>query len=191
MSESGEQATAIVGNMLDFVRRDNTAVSSQNMVTLVERSLELAATDYDMKTYLYFDKIAVIREFDGDLPLVPCSGSRIQQVILNILRNGAEAMVIPRQGPPEGSRFIIRLKKSDSRIRLEIEDNGPGMDEEVSKRIFEPFYTTKGIGQGTGLGLSVAYFIITENHNGAFRVESTPGKGTNFIIELPMAEEEN
>ena len=191
LSDSGEQASAIVGNMLDFIQRENSAVSTHNMVQLVERSLELAATDYDMKSYLYFDKIEIIREFEDDLPVIPCSGSRIQQVILNILKNGAEAMVIPRQGPPKGSHFVIRLKKTESSIRLEIEDNGPGMEEDVRKRIFEPFYTTKDIGKGTGLGLSVAYFIISENHQGIFRVKSAPGKGSNFIIELPLVRNEN
>ncbi len=191
MAASGEQASAIVGNMLDFVQRDNTAVSSHDMITVIERALELAATDYDMKSYLYIDRIEMIKEFETGLPLVPCSGSRIQQVILNILKNGAEAMVVPRRGPPEGSHFIIRLKRIDSAVRIEIEDNGPGMEESVRKRIFDPFYTTKGIGQGTGLGLSVAYFIISENHKGRFLVESAPGKGTNFIIELPLAEDNN
>ncbi len=69
---------------------------------------------------------------------------------------------------------------------MEIEDNGPGMDEESRKRVFEPFYTTKPVGEGTGLGLSVSYFIITENHGGEMAVESQIGSGTKFIIRLPM-----
>jgi signal transduction histidine kinase len=69
---------------------------------------------------------------------------------------------------------------------MEIEDNGPGMDEAIRKRVFEPFYTTKPVGEGTGLGLSVSYFIITENHGGKIAVESQPGKGTKFIIRLPL-----
>ena len=70
-------------------------------------------------------------------------------------------------------------------MRIEVEDNGPGMDPEVSRRVFEPFYTTKAPGQGTGLGLSVSYFIVTKGHGGSMRVESEPGRGTRFIIELP------
>ena len=73
-------------------------------------------------------------------------------------------------------------------LHMEIEDNGPGMDEKTRKRIFEPFFTTKPVGVGTGLGLSVSYFIITENHGGEMSVESTPGSGTKFIILLPLGE---
>ncbi|MCK5098565.1 MAG: histidine kinase, partial [Desulfobacteraceae bacterium] len=65
-------------------------------------------------------------------------------------------------------------------------DNGPGMDEETRKRVFDPFFTTKPVGVGTGLGLSVAYFIVTENNGGRMSVESELGKGAKFIISLPM-----
>ena len=69
---------------------------------------------------------------------------------------------------------------------IEVEDNGPGMAEETRKRVFEPFFTTKGVGLGTGLGLSVAYFIVTNNHGGSMRVESAQGSGTRFVISLPV-----
>jgi signal transduction histidine kinase len=71
---------------------------------------------------------------------------------------------------------------------IAITDNGPGMPEEIRKRIFEPFYTTKSVGSGTGLGLSIAYFIITENHNGTLDVSSTPGEGTTFTLRLPLTQ---
>lgn len=69
---------------------------------------------------------------------------------------------------------------------IEIEDNGPGIDEKTRKRIFEPFFTTKQVGMGTGLGLSVSYFIISENHGGTMNVQSKPGRGARFIIRLPF-----
>ena len=71
-------------------------------------------------------------------------------------------------------------------IVIEIEDNGPGMDEATCKRVFEPFFTRKSVGKGTGLGLSISYFIVTENHGGRMSVESTPGEGSKFIIKLPV-----
>ena len=74
-------------------------------------------------------------------------------------------------------------------IRIEIKDNGPGMDEETRSKIFDPFFTTKPIGIGTGLGLSVSYFIITQNHQGKIEVISEPGKGATFIIRLPVERE--
>ena len=70
---------------------------------------------------------------------------------------------------------------------IEIEDNGPGMSEDVRKRVFEPFFTTKEVGAGTGLGLSVSYFIVTEVHRGTMTVDSEPGKGTTFSVRLPAA----
>jgi len=84
-------------------------------------------------------------------------------------------------------QFIIRLTKEKSHIRIEISDNGPGMPADVQRRIFEPFFTTKPVGLGTGLGLSVSYMIITQNHNGTFECESKLGEGTKFIIRLPLS----
>ncbi len=83
-------------------------------------------------------------------------------------------------------RFCLRVIPDEQMVRVEIEDNGPGVSEEFQKRIFEPFYTTKEVGVGTGLGLSVSYFIITENHGGTIEIESEPGKGAKFIIRLPI-----
>ena len=86
------------------------------------------------------------------------------------------------------SRFILRVKRDgDAMVCVEIEDNGPGMDEAVQKRIFEPFYTTKSVGVGTGLGLSVSYFIISENHGGTLTVNSAPERGSRFVIRLPVS----
>ena len=83
-------------------------------------------------------------------------------------------------------RFVFRCFKEADQVVFEIEDNGPGIASDIRKRIFEPFFTTKEVGLGTGLGLSVSYFIITENHNGTLAVDSTPGQGTVFTIKLPV-----
>ncbi len=106
-------------------------------------------------------------------------------MLLNIRTNGAQAMQTVKRAPP---RFILRIRKekSSDMIRMEIEDNGPGMDEKNRSKVFDPFFTTKPVGIGTGLGLSVSYFIITENHKGKIDVISEQGKGANFIIQLPV-----
>jgi len=119
------------------------------------------------------------------MPQVKCEASKIQQVIFNILKNGAQVMSESVEKKKE-PRFTLRLMPEEDMARIEIEDNGPGMDEATRKRVFEPFYTTKPVGAGTGLGLSVSYFIITENHGGTMEVESEPGKGAKFIIRLPL-----
>ena len=93
-----------------------------------------------------------------------------------------------REAKTEKPHFLINvnLDKSKTMVRIDIEDNGPGMDEETKKRVFEPFFTTKDPGIGTGLGLSVSYFIITENHGGKMYVKTAIGKGSNFSILLPI-----
>ena len=133
-----------------------------------------------------FRQIEIVREYEEDLPDVQCEAGKIQQVMLNILRNGAEAMQEEREKNKK-PYFILRLahEKERGMVRIEIEDNGPGMDEATRKRVFEPFFTTKPINRGTGLGLSVSYFIIKENHGGEMSVESSSGGGTRFIIRLP------
>jgi len=182
---SGKRAASIIENMLSFARKDNMTTSYQNIVELLDNILDLAETDFNLKEDYDFRNIKIIKEYEENLPLIPCVKSQIQQVILNLLRNGSEAMseISNREKLPF---FILRLKKEAEMIRIEIEDNGPGMDNKTRKRIFEPFFTTKPVDIGTGLGLSVSYFIITENHKGTMNIESEPGKGAKFILRLPL-----
>jgi len=84
------------------------------------------------------------------------------------------------------SQFKISIEMDNSHFIIRVEDNGPGIPADIRKRVFEPFYTTKEVGEGTGLGLSVSYFIITENHKGQMYVESQLNLGTTFIIKLPV-----
>ena len=92
--------------------------------------------------------------------------------------------------PTQSPCIVIRLTNVDQGVRIEVADNGPGMPPEMKRRVFEPFYTTKPPGIGTGLGLSVSYFIVTRGHAGKMWVESSPGRGATFVIELPLASEE-
>ena len=192
--ESGCRAAEIVQNMLSFARKSDAAFSTYNLADLLDQTVDLAGSDYDLKKNFDFRQIEIVREYEADLPDVPCDASKIQQVFLNILRNGAYAMHAENEElrmKNEELRklsFILRLayEQPVGRVRIEIADNGPGMDKATRKRVFEPFFTTKPVGVGTGLGLSVSYFIITENHGGDMSVESTPGEGTTFIISLPV-----
>ncbi len=185
INESGRRVAGIVDNMLSFARKSDTRRSSHSLVELLDKTLELAATDYDLKKHYDFKAIEIKKEYEAGLPCVPCEGAKLQQVLFNIFRNGAQAM---QEAGTTNPRFIVRMRieKERKMIRIEIEDNGPGMDEETRKRVFEPFFTTKPVGVGTGLGLSVSYFIITENHGGEMAVESQPGSGAKFTIRLPL-----
>jgi PAS domain S-box-containing protein len=183
--ESGARAAEIVNSMLSFARKSDATVSSLYPDKLMDEILELAATSYDFKKQYDFKCIEIIKEYADNLPMLSCEGAKIQQVLLNIFRNGAQAMQTAKTKSP---RFILRIfsKGEPEMVHMEIEDNGPGMDEQTRLKVFEPFFTTKPVGIGTGLGLSVSYFIITKNHNGTMDVISEPGKGANFIIRLPV-----
>lgn len=187
--ESGRRAADIVENMLNFARRDETNASQRDLRELLDKTVELARNDYDLKKKYDFRDMEIVREYDPNLPAVCCESGKMQQVFLNLLRNAAEALneMKSATGKPESPKITLRAEVEDDMVRLEVADNGPGIAEEVKRRLFEPFFTTKTVGKGTGLGLSVSYFIITENHGGEMWVESDPGEGTTFIMRLPIA----
>ncbi|OOZ38693.1 hypothetical protein BOW53_14685 [Solemya pervernicosa gill symbiont] len=122
-------------------------------------------------------KASVIREY-GEIPKVECIPSQLNQVFLNLIVNAAHA--IEKQGT-----ITIRTRVDRDSVIIEVSDDGCGIPEDIQHRIFDPFYTTKQVGEGTGLGLSLSYGII-QNHNGDLSVESEPGKGTTFTIRLPL-----
>jgi len=179
--ESGSRAADIIKDMLNFSRSEETQKSPTDIHKVIDLALKFARKDHQLGD---FSKIKVEKIF-GDLPPVNCSAVQIQQVLLNIFKNGAEAMASGPQiaHPP---KFTIQTTNHSDHIHLTIEDSGPGMPETVCKRIFEPFYTTKDQGLGTGLGLSISYYIITQNHNGSIDVVSSPDHGTRFLIKLPI-----
>jgi len=188
VKSAGLRAARIVENMLSFSRKSDHRKSTHYLHDLMEATIELIRNDYSIKKRYDFRSIEILKEYQKNIPPIPCAKNEIQQVLLNILKNGAEAMVDAGIVSP---RFLIRYFRQEDQVVVEIEDNGPGIDQEIKKRIFEPFFTTKDVGIGTGLGLSVSYFIISENHNGVMTVESTPGKGTTFAIKLPIKQIKN
>jgi len=190
INESGERVAGIVDNMLSFARKSDAISESHNINELIDKSIELSASDYDLKKHHDFKSIIIIRDYDENLPKVTCEGVKIQQVLLNLFRNGAEAMQEAHVSQPTFTLHTNYDAENES-INIVVADNGPGIKEEIRKRIFEPFFTTKPVGVGTGLGLSVSYFIITENHDGVMTVESELGKGTRFFIRLPLGNIEN
>jgi len=194
VTEAGRRAAKIVDNMLSFSRKSDTYFTPHDLRKLLDKTIELASNDYDLKRKYDFRQIEIIRDYDPNLPEILCDASQVQQVFLNLLKNGAHSMSERRKNeeknlqPVEKSHFIFRIQTdfNDQIASIEIEDNGTGMEENILKRIFEPFFTTKTLGIGTGLGLSVSHFIITQNHGGTMKVNSEPGKGTKFLISLPF-----
>jgi PAS domain S-box-containing protein len=182
---SGVRAADIVSRMLQFSRISESKMSWVDMVELVERSVLLACNDYDLKKQYDFKSIVIDKQYEGNLPYVPCVEMEIEQVLLNILKNAAQAMA-GKRSDGDTSRISLRMARVGEMVEIQIEDNGPGMEEQIRKRVFEPFVTTKPIGEGTGLGLSVSYMIVTNNHKGAIEVVSEPAKGSTFFIRLPL-----
>ncbi len=185
INQAGIQAAKIVDNMLSFAKKSNAGKSLQSLSEQVDNTIKLIQTDHGLKTENRFKNLEIIREYDPGLPKIPCEGSKIQQVVFNILKNSTQAF-IPNKENQGSLQVIIRLYLIDNMVCMEIKDNGPGMDKKTINRVFEPFFTTKKQNMGTGLGLSISYFIITEDHAGEMTVKSDIGKGTMFTIKLPV-----
>lgn len=183
IQEAGARASRIVTDMLSFSRGSTGEVEAVRVDEMLETVIRLAASDYDLKKKYDFKQVEILREYDSVLEPVPCDRTEIEQVFLNLIKNAAQAMV---DGGPSPYRITLRTRREGEHARIEVQDNGPGMDEQTRRRVFEPFYTTKPAGVGTGLGLSVSYFIVTEQHRGDISVSSAPGQGACFVIRLPF-----
>lgn len=186
VANAGQRAAKIVENLQSFSRRGGSSFLPCMISNLLEKTIELAGSDHDMRHHFDFRKIRIVRDYQA-VPDVCCETSQIQQVFLSLLKNGAQALSHNTDDP----RMTLRILPSGtSHICLQIEDNGSGMTADVAARIFDPFYTTREVGQGTGLGLSIAYFIVTHNHHGRLSVTSAPGKGSCFEMILPLKNEQ-
>lgn len=183
--DSGKRAARIVSNLLAFSRKDKSAYGYANPGNILENALELAESDYELKKSFDFRGAEIIREYDSDTVNVWCDPVRIQQVFFNIIKNGIQAMA---GAGTENPGFIFRQIREGQMVRIEIENKGPGMAEAVRRRVFEPFFTTRPVGKGVGLGMTAAYYIINEEHNGDISVRSAPGENTVFIIRLPQGD---
>ncbi len=181
--EAGERAAAIVADMLSFARPGTGELVAIDLAAAMDAAVRLANTEYNQKKKFDFRRISVQRDYEPHLPRVRAQRNQLEQVFLNLLTNAAQALA----ATPD-PQIHLRLARQGDHGVVEIRDNGSGMDEAVRKRVFEPFFTTKDEGSGTGLGLSVSYFLITDQLHGQMEVESTPSEGSLFRIRLPFAE---
>jgi PAS domain S-box-containing protein len=189
IQDAGIRATSIVTDMLAFSRRSKAELAPACVGEMLDTVIRLAASDYDLKKKYDFRQIEIVRDYDPRLSTILCGRTEIEQVLLNLVRNAAQAMRDAHTPAPH--RIILRTRRQGDEALIQVEDNGPGMDEDTRRRVFEPFYTTKAAGVGTGLGLSVSYFIITEQHQGEISVTSAPGQGACFTIHLPIQGKRN
>ncbi len=182
--EASGRAAKIIRSMLHFSQSRGSGWGACDVNVLMDQALELAMNEYDPQRGFDLRKIAIFKNYAVDLPSVPCKDTELTQVLLNLIKNATQTMSVMEPGKkPE---LTVATRQHGDVVRIMVSDNGPGMKEEVRKRVFEPFFTTKAPGEGTGLGLSVSYFIITQKHGGRIYVESEPGRGASFIVELPI-----
>ena len=176
LSES-ERAARIVRNLLTFARKRQTTRAMVDVNQVVRETMALRA--YEQRV----SNICVIDALAAGLPQVFADGYQLQQVLLNLVINAEQAML---SASGRGILVVRTWHDADQEmVVLEINDDGPGIPEELQPKIFDPFFTTKEVGQGTGLGLTVAYAIVQE-HGGRIRLESRVGVGASFYVELPV-----
>jgi two-component system NtrC family sensor kinase len=165
------RAAEIVNGLLNFARVNGSEYKDLDLNQLIQESISLL--DHQMKN----SHIQLDPHLDTSIPLIYGNSGKLQQVFVNLLLNARDAM-------PSGGEVRIQTSKNDTMVVVDITDTGVGISEEDIKRIYDPFFTTKQTGKGTGLGLAVTYGIIQE-HGGRIFVDSAPGQGTHFRLKLP------
>lgn len=169
--DNANRANQIITDLLKFARQSTPAMKRQNICETIRTASRL--TDYLARK----GKVEVEIEMPDDAVMVTYDATQIEQVLVNLTQNAIQAM-------PDGGKLKLQLIREDRGIKLRVQDSGVGIAEENLRRVFDPFFTTKAEGDGTGLGLSVSYGIVTR-HRGSIGVKSQPGKGSVFTIKLP------
>lgn len=192
MTVGAERIEQIVKSLRTFSRLDEAEVKKVNIHDGIESTLMIL--QHRLKGQPKYQEIKVIKEYTK-LPLIECYPGQLNQVFMNLLTNAIDALEESNQGRSfaemNDNYNIVKITTEvvkDDWIAICIHDNGKGIDEKLSKKLFEPFFTTKPVGKGTGLGLSISYQIIVELHGGKISCNSILGKGSEFIIEIPMSQ---
>jgi signal transduction histidine kinase len=189
MSSGANRIGEIVLNLRNFSRLDEAEMKRVNIHEGLDSTILLLQAGMENKHEQ--PQIKIIKEY-GKLPLVECYPRGLNQVFMNIIKNAIEAVNVETTDAGEkltqnSHSIIIRTAmKNKNRVIIAIKDTGKGITEKLQKRLFEPFFTTKPVGKGTGLGLSISYQIIVDKHNGNIEFVSELGKGTEFLIDIPI-----
>jgi signal transduction histidine kinase len=176
-----ERVTQIVKAMREFSHPGSLEKHPSDLNRALQASITVSRNEWKY--------VAEVRtDLDPALPLVECVISELQQVFLNLLINAAQA-ISEKIGnePAQKGVIFVATRQTPKAVEIRIEDTGSGIPEHIRARVFEPFFTTKPVGKGTGQGLSLAHSVIVKMHSGKIWIESPPGKGATFVIELPLA----
>jgi len=173
-----ERIARIIGAMREFSHpaREKTLL---NVNRAIETTLTVTTSEWKYVADL-------CTEFDPELPAVPCLPGEFNQVIMNVVVNAARAIADAVGDSGDRGVISVTTARVEDGVEICISDTGVGMPEEVQARIFDPFYTTRGVGEGIGQGLSIAYTVIVEKHGGSIEVDSAVGRGTTLTIRLPL-----
>ncbi|KPK74636.1 MAG: hypothetical protein AMJ79_13540 [Phycisphaerae bacterium SM23_30] len=178
--EGVERVIEIVRAMKEFAHPGVEEKTSVDLNRALESTLTVARNEWKYVADLQ-------KDFDSDLPLVSCLPGELNQVILNLIVNAAHAISeVIEEGSGTKGTITVSTRKVGAEAEIRVSDTGAGIPEEIRTRIFEPFFTTKDIGKGSGQGLALAHAVIVEKHGGTIHFESETGRGTTFIIRLPM-----
>ena len=175
--DGAERISTLVQSMKSYSHMDQAAQQQIDIHDGIEDTLRLFA--FKLK-----QGVTVERKYNKDLPKIKAFGSELNQVWTNLINNAIDAL---EEGAPDGSpeKIVIRTCQKNNNLLVEVEDNGPGIPTEIKNRILEPFFTTKPMGKGSGLGLDVVRRVVQNRHGGGLLVDSIPGK-TRFTVSLPI-----
>jgi two-component system, NtrC family, sensor kinase len=186
INHHGKRASSIVKGMLEHSRTSTGERVLTDINQLADEYLRLAYHGLRAKDNSFNSEYELIA--DKNLPKINVVPQEIGRVLLNLINNAFYAVKAPQ--PPKGESYMptvaVSTQKSENQVIIKVKDNGIGMSEATKAKIFQPFFTTKPSGEGTGLGLSLAYDIVTKGHGGTIEVTSTEGEGTTFIVKLPI-----
>lgn len=179
-TEGVERIATIVRAMKEFAHPDCDEMTNEDLNRAIVNTVTVARNEWKYVADVTMD-------LTSDLPPVPCRLGQFNQVILNIIVNAAHAIgdVVGNTGRKGVISIMSRRVDDDAEIR--ITDTGTGIPENIRHKIFDPFFTTKEVGKGTGQGLAIAHSVVVDKHHGSIRVESEVGKGTTFVIRLPLS----
>ncbi|MEH1938859.1 MAG: AAA family ATPase [Nostoc sp.] len=181
MRVGADRIRQIVLSLRNFSRLDESEIKPVDIHSGIESTLLIL--QHRLQNNSKHAEIALVKEYE-QLPLVNCYASALNQVFMNIINNAIDALEVSDTNFQPTITIQTELKKSNILIR--IADNGIGMSKSVQNKIFNPFFTTKSVGSGTGLGLSTSYSIVVEKHGGQLSCISAPGQGAEFFIEIPV-----
>ncbi|MBD2453062.1 AAA family ATPase [Nostoc sp. FACHB-87] len=181
MKIGASRISEIVQSLRNFARLDEAEIKPVDIHTGIDSTLLILQHRFQMNSQ--HPEIQVIKKY-GKLPLVNCYASALNQVLMNIINNAIDALEMN----PNPQIIIQTELINDKKAVIKIKDNGIGISKSVQSQIFNPFFTTKCVGRGTGLGLSTSYSIVVEKHGGQLSCISAPGEGAEFIIEIPVLE---